>query len=112
MVYHRRSWKVFWIVAAQERGRFWNADQRVAARSEAQTGCPVAFTYTRREGRELVERRASTSASSVDHVFPYRIRDYVEYRYVKKPLFRWMPAPVFRGSSAVRLAPADRRRRR
>ena len=29
-------------------------------------------------------------------MFPYRIRDYVEYRYVKEPYFRVMPAPVFR----------------
>ena len=33
---------------------------------------------------------------SVDHVFPYRVRDYVEYRYVKEPYFRWMPEPLFR----------------
>ena len=32
----------------------------------------------------------------VDHVFPYRIPDYVEYRYVKEPYFRWMPEPLFR----------------
>ena len=56
MVYHRRSWKVFWILVKQEHGRFWNADERIAKHAEAQLGCPVAFTYTRREGRELVER--------------------------------------------------------
>ena len=32
----------------------------------------------------------------VDHVFPYRIRDYVQYRYVKEPWFRWMPERLFR----------------
>ena len=44
MVYHRRSWKVFWIVATQGRGRFWKTDELVAKHSEAQTGCPVTFT--------------------------------------------------------------------
>ena len=97
MVYHRRSWKVFWIVAAQGRGRFWNADRLVTAHSEAQTGCPVTFTYTRREGRELVERSGfRVQDLSVDYVFPYRVRDYVRYRYVKEPFFRWMPEPFFR----------------
>ena len=48
MVYHRRSWKVFWILTTQERGRFWRAKELVAKHAEAQTGCPVAFTYTRR----------------------------------------------------------------
>jgi 2-polyprenyl-3-methyl-5-hydroxy-6-metoxy-1,4-benzoquinol methylase len=97
MVYHRRSWKVFWILATQERGRFWRAEELVAKHTEAQTGCPVAFTYTRREARELVEASGFRVVDlGVDHVFPYRIRDYVEYRYVREPYFRWMPDPLFR----------------
>jgi 2-polyprenyl-3-methyl-5-hydroxy-6-metoxy-1,4-benzoquinol methylase len=97
MVYHRRSWKVFWILAVQERGRFWKADELIAKHSEAQTGCPVTFAYTRREGRILVERNGfRVDDIHVDHVFPYRISDYFEYRYVKEPYFRWMPEPLFR----------------
>ena len=97
MVYHRRSWKVFWIVAAQGRGRFWKTDELVAEHSEAQTGCPVTFSYTRSEARELVESSGfRVQDLHVDHVFPYRIRDYVEYRYVKEPYFRWMPESLFR----------------
>lgn len=97
MVYHRRSWKVFGIVAGQGRGRFWKTDQLVAAYSEAQSGCPVTFTYTRSQARELVERSGFRVRNvRVDHVFPYRIHDYVRYRYVKEPYFRWIPVPLFR----------------
>jgi 2-polyprenyl-3-methyl-5-hydroxy-6-metoxy-1,4-benzoquinol methylase len=97
MVYHRRSWKVFWIVAANGRGRFWNADELIAKHSEAETGCPVTFAYTRGQARELVEHSGfRVQDLHVDHVFPYRIRDYVQYRYVKEPYFRWMPEPLFR----------------
>ena len=97
MVYHRRSWKVFWIVAGRGAGASGRRDELVAMHSEAQTGCPVTFSYTRREARELVERSGfRVTGSRVDHVFPYRIRDYVEYRYVKQPYFRWMPEPLFR----------------
>jgi ubiquinone/menaquinone biosynthesis C-methylase UbiE len=97
MVYHRRSWKVFWIVAAKGRGRFWQTDELVARHSEAQTGCPVTFSYTRREGRELVEEAGfRVRKVRVDHVFPYRLRDYVEYRYVKEPYFRLLPRRLFR----------------
>jgi ubiquinone/menaquinone biosynthesis C-methylase UbiE len=97
MVYHRRSWKVFWIVVAQGKGRFWKTDELVAEYSEAQTGCPVTFAYTRPEGRELVEQAGyKVKDLHVDHVFPYRVRDYVEYRYVREPYFRWMPEPLFR----------------
>jgi len=97
MVYHRRSWKVFWIVVTKGYGRFWKTGELVATHSEAQTGCPVTFSYTRREGRELVERAGfHVTDVGVDHVFPYRIRDYVEHRYVKQPYFRWMPERMFR----------------
>jgi ubiquinone/menaquinone biosynthesis C-methylase UbiE len=96
MIYHRRSWKVFWIVATQGHGRFWETDDLVAAHSEAQTGCPVTFTYSRREARELVERSGfRVDEVRVDHVFPYRVREYIEYEYVKEPYFRWMPEPLF-----------------
>jgi hypothetical protein len=68
----------------------------VAKHSEAQTGCPVTFSYSRREARELIEQHGfRIQKLRVDHVFPYRIRDYVEYRYVKEPHFRWMPEPLF-----------------
>jgi ubiquinone/menaquinone biosynthesis C-methylase UbiE len=32
----------------------------------------------------------------VDHIFPYRIADYVQYRYVRVWYFRWMPQRLFR----------------
>ena len=97
MVYNRHSWKVFWIVVTQGYGRFWKTSELVATHSEAQTGCPVTFSYTRRGGREFVEGGGfRVTDLSVDHVFPYRIRDYVEHRYVKQPYFRWMPERMFR----------------
>jgi 2-polyprenyl-3-methyl-5-hydroxy-6-metoxy-1,4-benzoquinol methylase len=97
MVYHRRSWKVFWILALQERGRVWKADELIAKHSEAQTGCPITFTYTRGEAQKLVERNGfRVRELEVDHVFPYKIDDYVEYRYVMEPYFRWMPERLFR----------------
>jgi SAM-dependent methyltransferase len=49
MVYHRRSYKVAWILLTEGKGQFWKLEELVAKNSEAQTGCPV--TYTRREGR-------------------------------------------------------------
>jgi 2-polyprenyl-3-methyl-5-hydroxy-6-metoxy-1,4-benzoquinol methylase len=97
MVYHRRSWKVLRIVLGEGRGRFWKLRELVAKSSEAQTGCPITYTYTREEARELLERHGfHTRAIEVDHIFPYRIKDYVKYRYVREPYFQWMPAGMFR----------------
>jgi len=96
MVYHRRSWKVFWILATEGKGRFWNLPEAVARNSEAQTGCPITYTYTRREGKELLARHGfRVHEVVVDHIFPYRIKDYVQYRYVKTPYWGWMPPALF-----------------
>jgi 2-polyprenyl-3-methyl-5-hydroxy-6-metoxy-1,4-benzoquinol methylase len=97
MVYHRRSYKVAWILLKEGRGQFWKLRELVAKNSEAQTGCPVTYTYTRREGRELLERHGFRVRNiQVEHIFPYRIADYVQYRYVKEFYFRWMPPALFR----------------
>lgn len=97
MVYHRRSYKVAWILLTEGKGRFWKLSELVAKNSEAQTGCPVTYTYTRREGRRLLENHCfRVTGVQVEHIFPYRISDYVQYRYVKEPYLRWMPQPLFR----------------
>jgi len=97
MVYHRRSYKVGWILLAEGKGQFWKLSDLVAKNSEAQTGCPVTYTYSRSEGRELLELHGfHVTGVRVEHIFPYRVRDYVEYRYVKKLYFRWLPRRLFR----------------
>ena len=97
MVYHRRSYKVGWILLAEGKGQFWKLSDLVAKNSEAQTGCPVTYTYSRSEGRELLELHGfHVTGVRVEHIFPYRVRDYVEYRYVKKLYFRWLPQGLFR----------------
>jgi len=97
MVYHRRSYKVARILMTEGKGKFWRLSELVAQNSEAQTGCPVTYTYTRRAGRELLERHGfRVTGIHVDHIFPYRIPDYVKYQYVKEWYFRWMPQTMFR----------------
>ena len=96
MVYHRRSWKVFGILLTEGKGAFWKLDELVARNSEAQTGCPVTYTYTPASARALL-RGFTINSMFVDHIFPYRIRDYVKYQYVKNWYFRILPRAVFRG---------------
>jgi 2-polyprenyl-3-methyl-5-hydroxy-6-metoxy-1,4-benzoquinol methylase len=97
MIYHRYSWKVLWILISSGRGRFSDVERTIARYSEAQTGCPVTYTYSRKAARELVESRGFKVLNiQVDHIMPYRIPDYVQYRYVKEWYFRWMPAKIFR----------------
>ena len=97
MVYHRWSWKVLWIVLAHGRGKFWKLNELVATYSEAQTGCPVTYTYSRRQARRWLARHGLNVRSlRVDHIFPYQIRDYVQYGFTVVWYFRSLPRPVFR----------------
>ena len=92
MVYHRRSWKVAEIILKEGHGRFWNGAEITARHSEAQTGSPVTYTYTRNEiATLLAEYGLRVTDLQVDHIFPYRLSGYVEHRYVKKWPFRVLP---------------------
>jgi 2-polyprenyl-3-methyl-5-hydroxy-6-metoxy-1,4-benzoquinol methylase len=95
MMYHRRSWKVLAILFTVAKGRFWRLTEAIARQSEAQTGCPVTYTYTVPEIRRLL-KPFETLDVHIDHIFPYRVGDYVQYRYVKEWYFSCLPRPLFR----------------
>ena len=107
MVYYRWAWKVFAILVREAHGAFWKLDEAVARNSEAQTGCPVTYTYTRRSVRELLAQSGFTVEDVfVDHIFPYRVPDYVQYRYVKAFPFSVAARPGDAGAGAAsRMAP-------
>jgi 2-polyprenyl-3-methyl-5-hydroxy-6-metoxy-1,4-benzoquinol methylase len=97
MVYYHWSWKALWIILTYGGGRFWRGAELVAKHSEAQTGCPVTYTYSKRTGAAWLRRNGfETTEAWVDHIFPYRIPDYKEYRYVREWYWRWLPSPIFR----------------
>jgi 2-polyprenyl-3-methyl-5-hydroxy-6-metoxy-1,4-benzoquinol methylase len=97
MVYNRRSWKVLWMVLKYGKGDFRKTRRLIAEHSEAQFGSPVTYAYTREELTELLARHGfRVTDIFVDHIFPWRIPDYVNYRYRKVWYFRWLPQGLFR----------------
>ena len=82
MLYAENSWK-----QAMIKGGF---DQ-----PEAQTGCPIAFTYTHKQIRELLTGYDVVSIEQ-DHIFPYQIEPYKRGKYVLQPWFEAMPREMFR----------------
>jgi 2-polyprenyl-3-methyl-5-hydroxy-6-metoxy-1,4-benzoquinol methylase len=97
MVYNRWSWKVLWILASYGKFAFWKLDRLIADNSEAQTGCPVTYVYSPSQGAHLLaSANLRVIKTEIDHIFPYRIPDYVQYRYVRVWYFRWMPGFLFR----------------
>lgn len=95
MVYNRYSWKVLWILLTYGKGQFWRLNELVARHSEAESGCPVTYTFSPREVQRLLKGFKITEVW-IDHIFPYRIPDYVQYRYLKLWYWSWMPEPLFR----------------
>lgn len=95
MVYYRYSWKVLWMLL-QEKGRFWQLDDIIAKHSEAQTGCPVTYSYTKSTIGDLIGDGFQVNETFVDHIFPYQIPKYVKYEYEKEWYWKMMPEAMFR----------------
>jgi ubiquinone/menaquinone biosynthesis C-methylase UbiE len=95
MLYSRWCWKVLWVIAKYGKGAFWRADDLVAKYSEAQTGCPISYYYSFKEIRDLL-RDYDIIEMRKDHIFPYVIDKYINYRYQKVWYFRWLPKSIFR----------------
>jgi ubiquinone/menaquinone biosynthesis C-methylase UbiE len=96
MLYYRYSWKALWVLFKYGKLQFWKMKQLVAKYSEAETGCPITYTYSRKDAdRFLTSNGFQPTSMSVEHIFPYQIPDYVQYRYVKVWYFRYLPQRLF-----------------
>lgn len=82
MVYAENSWKKIMI----DRG----LDQY-----EAQSDCPVAFTYTNDQIYKMLPHFRNVQIQQ-EHIFPYKIPEYTEYKYIKEDWFAQMPDNVFK----------------
>jgi len=83
MLYAKNSWKSFMIDAGFDQ-------------PEAQYGCPIAYTYSEDDIKELLGDAFEIVNIAQDHIFPYQIEPYKQGEYVKQPWFENMPVQVFR----------------
>ena len=81
MLYAKNSWKNLMIEAGFDQ-------------PEAQSGCPIAFTYTADEVRNLLDG-FNVLEIKQDHIFPFVIEKYVKYEYEVVPWFSAMPKDMF-----------------
>lgn len=97
MVYHWYSWKVLWILLTYGKAKFWRMKELVARYSEKARGCPCTYTFTRNQIARLLEKHGfKIKEIWADHIFPYRIVDYAQFRYTKVWYFRYIPQRFFR----------------
>lgn len=83
MLYNKNSWKDVMIRAGFDQ-------------PEAQSGCPIAFTYTDDEVRELLAGKFEVTDIRAEHIFPYVVEKYVKYEYEPEAWFKAMPEGMFR----------------
>lgn len=82
MMYAKNSWKNMMIEAGFDQ-------------PEAQSGCPVAFTYTHDELHQLLQGFNVIDIQQ-EHIFPFVIEKYIQYEYEWQPWFKAMPIEMFR----------------
>lgn len=82
MVYAENSWKKIMIDGGLDQ-------------YEAQSNCPVAFTYTNEQVYRMFSQFRNIHIRQ-DHIFPYKIPEYKQYLYKKEEWFEHMPQEIFR----------------
>ena len=81
MVYAKNSWKRVMIDAGFDQ-------------PEAQYGCPIAYTYSEHEVRQLLDGFIVEDIQQ-RHIFPYVVDKYIKYEYELEPWFKVMPKRMF-----------------
>src|SRR5262252_7474812 len=82
MVYARISYKLFWIMREEGIWDMSRIDELIARNSEAQTGCPVTYTYTDESIRTLLAGFDVIDVRKA-HIFTWDVDAYRRYEYVK-----------------------------
>src|SRR5262249_55072437 len=76
----RVSYKLFWIMQQEGVWDLSRIDELIARNSEAQTGCPVTYTYdAERAGALLAGFRILEMRKA--HIFTWDVDDYTRYEY-------------------------------
>lgn len=82
MVYSKVSYKLFWIMKEEGIWDMGRLDELIAKNSEAQTGCPVTYTYTFNEVQSLLHGFEILEICKA-HIFTWDIDAYKRYEYKK-----------------------------
>jgi ubiquinone/menaquinone biosynthesis C-methylase UbiE len=95
MVYNKGAFKVFQILEEYD-FQYDVAEDLIAKHSEAQTGCPVTYSYTPSQITNILENEGfEVTSVEIDHIFPYKVDLYKKYVYEKEEIWN-MPDETFR----------------
>ena len=82
MLYSKVSYKLFWVMREEGVWDMSRMDELIAKNSEAQTGCPVTYTYTFDEIRHLLDGYEILDIHKA-HLFTWDVDAYRRYTYQK-----------------------------
>jgi SAM-dependent methyltransferase len=86
MIYSKVSYKLFWVMKEEGVWDMSRLDELIARNSEAQTGCPVTYTYTPDGVRTLLGGLDVLELRKA-HIFTWDIESYKRYEYKKDPVW-------------------------
>lgn len=84
MLYSRVSYKLFWIMHTEGVWDLSRIDEVIARNSEAQTGCPVTYTYTFDDVTKLLDGFDIVNIRKA-HIFTFDVDAYIRGEYRKDP---------------------------
>ncbi len=84
MVYSKISYKLFWIMREEGIWDMSRMAELIARNSEAQTGCPVTYTYSFDEITSLLHGFTILEIHKA-HIFTWDVEHYKRFEYKKDP---------------------------
>jgi len=87
MVYSKLSYKFFYLMKETGIWDFSAIDTLIAAYSEAQTGCPITYSYTIEGAKKLFNEFTILDIQKT-HIFSWNIPKYITYQYEKENCFK------------------------
>lgn len=95
MLYSKVSYKLFWVMREEGVWDMGRMDELIAKNSEAQTGCPVTYTYTFDEVCRLLDGFEILDIHKA-HIFSWDLEAYRRYEYKKDAAWAGVSVERFR----------------
>jgi ubiquinone/menaquinone biosynthesis C-methylase UbiE len=97
MLYSKISYKLFWVMMENDIREMNDMENLIRKNAEAQYDCPVAYTYTFEEIKNILnEHGIKVEKIWKDHIFSYDIENYKKNIYIKDKYWKNVDEKLFK----------------
>ena len=97
MLYSKISYKLFWVMMENNIREISDMETLIRKNAEAQYDCPVAYTYTFDEIKDmLLKTNIKVEKIWKDHIFSYDIENYKKNIYIKDNYWKNVDNKLFK----------------